>query len=164
MRTREGGDGKRGCGAEGQALTAAFPAPTVPSPGAAVGWDSPAGRGLPSCSPPPHRCPAPGVGAGAGVPGWACSGTRRRVPDAAPQPAGGQRHPRDDAAARRGLAGGPAPLPGLRCSPPRRPVPARGAGLLPAHRYGESRAALGPPAPGGIAREGRAEVLPRGLG
>ncbi|XP_064025960.1 BMP-binding endothelial regulator protein isoform X3 [Pogoniulus pusillus] len=67
MRTGEGGDGKRGCGAEGQALTAAFPAPTVPSPGAAVGWDSPAGHCLPSSSPRP----APRVGFGAVVKGAA---------------------------------------------------------------------------------------------
>lgn len=109
MRAGEGGDGKRGCGAEGLALTAAFPAPAVPSPG----WDSPTGRHLPS-SPGPPRNPGPGVGAGSGVPQAAAPAARS--PGPCPGPAG----------ARRGHPASSRPLPSSwapSASPGRRPPP-----------------------------------------
>lgn len=120
----KGGDGKRGCGAEGQALTAAFPAPTVPSPAAAVGWDSPAGHYLPSCSPPAApRC-------------WGGrSGGGRAPPDPTARPggcpaAGGQRHPPGRCPGSAGV-GRPLPSPPLPPSPSSSWAPSASPGRWP---------------------------------
>ncbi|XP_054673353.1 BMP-binding endothelial regulator protein isoform X1 [Grus americana] len=91
--------------AEPEAAGAAALCP-VPSPGAAVGWDSPAGRCLPSCSPhPPAAARRRGSVLGRACRGRPGSATRRRVPDAAPQPAGsgtpGGRCPGSEGAGRR---------------------------------------------------------------
>lgn len=157
MRAGEGGDGKRGCGAEGQALTAAFPAPTVPSlPRCRRGVGLPGGPRSPVLLPTPP--PLPGAGG-------RCWGGR----------AGGGRAPPPDGASRtlprsrRVGSGTSGTMPRLGRGWPAAPrlSPASAAVLLgvlclpgaPASSLLTGTAgARGPPAPGGIAREGRPEV------